>query len=324
MFEILKPTYLEKAQSELDSGGMVYIGLLVQNDGSMPRHSGAWLMSFSDESFVGTLGGGRIELLALEHIAGMRAEKKKLDLVLFSPNITKMACGGEAQVAFFALSKEQLQLFFELLHRQNERRDFTLEIDLSKDEAILSFKDYKQDLTKPYFSAADKRYTEPLLAKKRIYIFGAGHIAEALAPQLKALDFEYVLIDDREDFVNKDVFAEAKIRKCCPYPEVLELLQEEELRPRESDFAVVLTKGHLGDIDVLAALSKFTFAYIGCIGSSTKRDRVAKILENKGVSKDFFEQVKLPIGLAILAESPQEIAISILSELILTRASLRR
>lgn len=150
----------------------------------------------------------------------------------------------------------------------------------------------------------------------RAYIFGAGHVGLALEPVLRYVNFSTIIIDDRPDFANKERFPEAeKVMVIDSFLDAYEGMETDE-----NSYIIIVTRGHSGDYDVLKQTLKKTTAYIGMIGSKGKVAEVYRMLKEDGFSQEELDRVYSPIGLSISAETPEEIAISIASEMIKVRA----
>lgn len=157
-------------------------------------------------------------------------------------------------------------------------------------------------------------FLEPIRNKMKLYIFGAGHIGKALARFTSELDFSVSLIDERYDAFDGLDASEFK------------LVQEqhataiEKLKFDEKTCVVILTHDHAYDREILALCAKKKNAYLGMVGSARKVEIAKKnLLGNKLMSQAEVDRVHMPIGLAIKAKTPEEIAISILAELISVR-----
>jgi xanthine dehydrogenase accessory factor len=161
---------------------------------------------------------------------------------------------------------------------------------------------------------------EPLCREGTVFIFGAGHISKELAPLVKTVGFRSIIIDDRQEFANRDRFP------CSDAVLVLDSFDEalKGLDIDEEGYVVLVTRGHAHDRDLLRQAIFTNARYIGMIGSRKKRDAVYESLLKEGVSRVDLERVHCPIGLDIGAETPEEIAMSIVAELIQVRAGKRR
>ena len=156
-------------------------------------------------------------------------------------------------------------------------------------------------------------FVEPILPQPIAYIFGGGHISLALAKSAHAAGFAIVVIDDREQFANKDRFPMAQ-EFYTSYEAAFAQIQ-----PNASSYLVIVTRGHRDDMRVLAWAVRTSPRYVGMIGSKRKVLSVYQALEKQGYSPEEFSGVYAPMGLDINALSPEEIAISITAELVAVR-----
>ncbi len=154
-------------------------------------------------------------------------------------------------------------------------------------------------------------YIEPLESSPHLYLIGGGHVAYHLGQLAANVGFRLHVLDDREKFANADRFPDAVEVAVDTIPTWL----ERATIPAQA-YAVILTRGHRYDLDALRALAKRDLRYLGLIGSRAKVARLYEALRDEGVSVDNIERVHAPVGLDIGAVSPQEIAVSILAELI--------
>jgi xanthine dehydrogenase accessory factor len=160
-------------------------------------------------------------------------------------------------------------------------------------------------------------YIEPINPSQKLYIFGAGHIGRAVAFFAREFDFSVTVFDPRENIFRDPVFTGCT----CINKDYFSSIEEATFD--ENTYCVIVTPKHLYDEDILARLSKKAHAYIGMIGSSRKIDLLKKrFLEEKIMSQGDLEKIDMPIGIKFRANTPQEIAISILAKLIDVRNSL--
>ena len=145
-----------------------------------------------------------------------------------------------------------------------------------------------------------------------LLIVGGGHIAVPLAQMASLCDFAVTVLDDRPSFANKERFPNAAKVIAAPLRETVRDL------PMDQDtFIVLVTRGHSHDVDCLLEVLDRPVAYIGMIGSQRRVDAVFELLENEmGIDPRKFDRVFAPIGIAIGAHTPAEIAICILAEMI--------
>jgi xanthine dehydrogenase accessory factor len=162
-------------------------------------------------------------------------------------------------------------------------------------------------------------FIEPVLPPAELYIFGAGHVATSLYRVARIVGFDITIADDRETYANRERF-----------PEAQQVLAEDfdaamaQLSPSESSFIVIVTRGHRDDMRVLRWAVQTPARYIGMIGSKRKTATIFKELQTEGLRAELFERVHAPVGLDIGALTPEEIAISIMAELIAKRRNVER
>jgi len=159
-------------------------------------------------------------------------------------------------------------------------------------------------------------FIEPILSAPTMYIFGGGHIALTLAKVGKLLGFKIVVIDDRSEYANAQRFPEAELTLTEDFAKAFQ-----KLKVDKSSYIVIVTHGHKGDETVLEEALATEAKYIGMIGSKTKNQTIFSHLLSKGISQERLDRVHAPIGLNIYALTPEEIAISILAEIIKARRS---
>ena len=156
-------------------------------------------------------------------------------------------------------------------------------------------------------------FFDALSSESRLLVCGAGHIALPLARFANDVGFSVTVLDDRSDFANP-----ARFPGCTTITENFSVaLRDLSLGP--NTHVVIITRGHEHDVDCLMEILPRQVAYVGLIGSRRRVSFVLQWLEEKGFSRERLKDVFTPIGTPLGAESPEEIAISIVSELICVR-----
>jgi xanthine dehydrogenase accessory factor len=142
-------------------------------------------------------------------------------------------------------------------------------------------------------------------------VIGAGHVGTELATLAHAVGFQVHVVDDREKFANRERFPDASDVVTEDIPTWIARTQ---LPPHA--YVVIVTRGHTNDLEALRALATRELRYLGLIGSRAKVARIYDALQQGGLAGEYLKRVHAPIGLDIGAVTPQEIAVSILAELI--------
>ncbi|NLM52412.1 MAG: xanthine dehydrogenase [Firmicutes bacterium] len=152
---------------------------------------------------------------------------------------------------------------------------------------------------------------EPFFPEPRLLILGGGHIAKPLCAFAAKVGFAVTVVDDRPTFANHRRFPEAEQVICAPFAEAIEAFH---FTPYT--YVVVVTRGHRHDQECLRAVLPKRWAYVGMIGSKRRVTGIMEQLQAEGFAPELLAKVNTPIGLAIGAVTPEEIAVSILAELI--------
>jgi xanthine dehydrogenase accessory factor len=331
----------------LSGGENLVLATIVSRSGSAPRAVGSRMAVRQDGPIIGTIGGGVLEAgvqdLAREVFGHRQAVLKKYVLTAQDASQMGMVCGGVVQVLVQFLDASRpgdLGLCREIVAtlKAGERAwlitampsgfDFPEPIaqgmSKGKDQSVGDLEPQVVQALTAYPSGRPeiavyqgRRYlVEALSHEGTVYIFGAGHVSQQVAPLAGLVGFSVVVLDDRQEFANRERFPQAE--------EVIVLDNFEEalkgLEINADSYLIIVTRGHAHDQTVLRQALQTQAGYIGMIGSRRKRDAVYENLGKGGFSRQDFDRVFSPIGLAIGAETPEEIAVSIVAELIQERA----
>jgi xanthine dehydrogenase accessory factor len=333
----------------LASGRKVALARIIRQSGSAPRGVGTRFLVMEDGSFIGTIGGGYLEHQVLE---AARQNFRTGHSLLIQYRLTgkevaktDMLCGGivDVFVEFLFPECEGVQPFFQQVHEQvRESRQAVLltrieeRLDpcgkggralLRADGAIAGTLENVDaipqrwtQVRRPTLFEPDPQmqrstvFVEPLEPDAVLYLFGAGHVSTFVAPLAQMVGFRVVVIDDRKEFANADRFPHADEIIVCPFIEAFE-----QISVSNASFITIITRAHIHDRDVLRAALHTPARYVGMIGSQRKRDLIYQSLVQEGIAAEALQRVHSPIGLDIGAETPEEISVSIVAELIRIR-----
>ena len=180
-----------------------------------------------------------------------------------------------------------------------------------RDQALSALEEKKSHIAE--IDGGVRVFLNVICAEDRLLICGAGHIAIPLARFANDVGFIVTVLDDRSDFARRSRFP-----GCTTIAEDFTIaLRDMPLGP--STYVVIITRGHEHDVDCLVEILNRQAAYVGLIGSRRRVSFVLQWLEEKGFSRERLKGVFTPIGIPIGAESPEEIALSIVSELVCVR-----
>lgn len=330
---------LDSIIETIQAGEKAVLAAIIKSAGSSPRGSGARMLVREDGSFVGTVGGGSLEARCIEEamrMSWLSLSHVKIDFHLDQETVAGegMVCGGSATVLLQKVSRLELAVFEELKERYlggerpvlltvlDKADGEVLWFDIARPEVIAKIgsnrlENFLQKTSRMpvLLDAGDKEvYVEPLVSPGLVHLVGAGHVAQAAAEIAAFADFEVVVIDDREAFANGERYPMAKeIRVLDSFESCFSQLSPD-------DYVVIVTRGHLHDKEVLGQALRTDAGYIGMIGSAKKRNLIFENLLQEGFSEGDLARVYSPIGLSIGADTPNEIAVSIVGELIQVRS----
>jgi len=251
------------------------IAEVIETKGSAPRKRDAVLLMNFEEKTWGTVGGGLLEAETERHCREQLKTKEPLRTYEF---ILDEKATGEGALAMGCGGDATIQIRY--VDPQNPGN-----------------------------------FVEDFKTSSQAYIFGGGHVALALDPVLRHIDFETTIIDDRADYANTERFPESRTIVCDNFDHCFD-----EIEPDDDSFLIIVTRGHRGDLQVLRQALRKPHAYLGMIGSRRKNQLLADQLLSEGFTQEELDKVYTPIGLEIKSETPEEISISIAAEMILVRA----
>jgi xanthine dehydrogenase accessory factor len=342
----------------LTAGKKVVVARIVYQKGSAPRSIGTKCIILEKGKILGTIGGGALEYQVIEKAKAVFESGKTatVHFQLTGKDVaeTDMLCGGIVDVflepvfpknqtagKIFGKTREiamagnikgtLLTLIAEgIAHDRRDRHALIMEdasgvtvvggiagvdIDVQK---LLKLKGPQLKRMKTKGPAI---FVEHIQAADVLYIFGAGHISTFLSPLAKRVGFGVVVIDDRKEFANKKRFPDADEIMVSPISQSFKRIA---VTSTSSSYIAIVTRGHIHDHAVLKEALNHNAAYIGMIGSRRKRELIYQAMMGEGTPKEDLQRVHSPIGLAIGAETPEEIAVSIVAELIQERDRLRK
>jgi len=345
----------------LDRGEKAALSTVISRSGSIPAPANSKLLVSGDGTSWGTIGGGSLEAEVCQvSRKALREERPVVSSFDFgSEELSRdgLLCGGKARVftdlVFPDLSSKKI--FKAALGRMRSRNQSALATAVfsSRPEkppqgsrmlfdrgGILAgslpepeWNDKVREMSAPLLGQEDplflelenrlKKYphlegflVEFLQTAPSLVIFGGGHLAVPLCRIGSMCGFRVTVVDDRPEFANRERFPEASEIMACDFSKAFEKL---EIGPRH--YLVSVTRGHLEDRTVIKAAVRCPAAYIGMIGSKRKVKILWESLQKEGIKPELLERVHAPIGLDIRAETPEEIAVSIMAQIVLTRRS---
>jgi xanthine dehydrogenase accessory factor len=291
------------------SGEPVALGVITGVKGSSPQKVGAKALFYADGRIKGTLGGGCLEA-EIQHraVQSLRTgQGAAFDLLLdhdFGWDDGLM-CGGKVCGLILPNAQRVGEPFWSELAERKQ----TMTWGVKGDYSIIRV---------PEVDAGDWLYRETITAPCALWVAGAGHIAQAVAPLALELDFSVTVFDDRPALANHEFFPSEVTLQA----EVWERLLARPL-PAAPCFGLIVTRGHRHDAVVLKEWIHRPFVFLGMIGSVRKaRTMFEHFTEEKLATPEELGRVACPVGVKIRSQSVQEIAVSIMAQFIDKRAEL--
>ena len=304
----------------------------------------------SNQSILGTIGGGRVEAEVIRAATGVfekaRAQIRTFELQGPLGGGVDMICGGRMEILLGHVEANagNLEFFQTLRTAVKERRQcllvtalgssgkgpeqMRLSLVLGEDSVhgdfpypaswLAALKEQAAGQRGPVIGVVqDQRFlVEPCVVPPTVFLFGAGHVSQQVAALTQRVGFHTVVLDDRLEYANQERFpASDDVIVLGSFDNAFQGLEI-----GADSYLVIVTRGHSHDKTVLAQALRTRAGYIGMMGSQRKRDTLYESLIQEGFRREDLQRVHCPIGLKIGAESPEEIAVSIVAELILVRS----
>ena len=337
----------------LGEGGPIVVATVVRTKGSTPQKPGAKLLVRSDGSGVGTLGGGCVEgdiWFAAKELMSRGGTAQHRDYQLNEELAAQdgLVCGGTMYFLIDPIYKPDQYLSYateideayqggtavamasiiqaangaagqtgsKLFIRADGSTEGTLGTEeLDRDAARKALGLMVHGANEYVVSESGAEYfIEAYTTPPQLVLCGGGHVSKSIAPLAKTLGFRVFVTDDREEFANKERFPDADmllVRK----PE--EALPQLPINP--NTFIIIVTRGHRYDNVALEAAVNTPARYVGLMGSKRKTILIYEDLIRSGVPADRIKEIRSPVGLDIHARTPEEIAVSIMGEILMFR-----
>lgn len=314
--------------------------VVIEAKGSAPRHPGSRMIVMPDGKTIGTIGGGAVEAQAIGEAVSCIASGT--DRLIVADMLGEKAlgadpiCGGSVTAAIFLADEmgayikaaaclergEPVVLVSPLpvvatgaVDRSiaviNAVGDIVYGSSVKLDKAVLK---QAVETGLPVVSELDGRLYDPLVPRDRLLILGGGHVGQALAILAVNLDFQVCVADSRLEFAEPGRFPAGVETRLGGYTDLIEAFPT-----GATTYVVVVSPGHSTDLECVRALLRREYRYAGFIGSRRKVRMILDQVVSEGFPVDKVKALRAPIGVDIGAETPAEIAVAILAELIAAR-----
>lgn len=307
-------------EEQLKMGKPCLLATIIASTGSTPRSSGAYMVVGEAGRICGTIGGGSLEynviLQGQEQIVQQKNFIYEYTLTMEGSAELGMICGGTCTILYQYLSTDDLPLIQDALRILDSKEQYWLLLPVL--EGKLQILQGASEIQGNGLTELEgtQYYVERFNFDGKVYIFGGGHLAQEVVPVLSHLGFRCVVLDDREEFSQPELFSGAEEVLRVDFKDLAKAVQI-----TENDYVAVMTRGHLHDADVERFVLKTPAHYIGVVGSRRKAKLTRETLRSEGFTEGQLDRIVTPIGLEIGSETPAEIAISIAAQFIQVRAN---
>ncbi|MFN0158692.1 MAG: XdhC family protein [Bacteroidota bacterium] len=338
--------------SLLTSDSRLMVATIIATSGSTPVGALSKMLIHGDGTrATGTVGGGCMEGDVLEAARKLHQDNTAA-ILTFHLNedevIQGLICGGNLDILVEPVDAHQRELYEKLKSIRDRGEDCVVATHLALDGRVL----YKAVVTRDELQGSNEvleywrtiggattvdlgailpkvfqrsqgerlqiengvMILEPVLGRPHLIVFGGGHVSLYVTRVAAMAGFRVTVVDDRIQFANKERFPEAEETIAAEFYDAME-----KLSITTSTYAVIVTRGHRSDEEILGRVVKTQAKYVGMIGSKRKVLATFKNLMKDGVSQDLLEKVRAPMGLDIGAATAEEIAVSIVAEMIQVR-----
>ncbi len=312
------------------------LATVIKRTGSAPRDVGTKMFMGDDGKVFGTIGGGRVEAEVREETQLiMNKGVTKVLCVYTDTQITEdqeMTCGGDLEVLLEPVTRGQLDVYQGIEAFGKSRRRGLVITKFRNHGLTKSLVDRDMKTIGDTLAEEMMEFSETLFHEKKLtvmdgvlidpiqlafplYLFGAGHVSRYVSMIAKIAEFDVTVIDDREQYANRERFPDADVIIAGDFQDAFGYLDF-----TGNEYVVIVSRSHETDEAYLHKALLKPSKYIGMIGSKRKVKAIFDHLKEKGFTDTDMERVHSPIGIPIDAETPQEIAVSIVAELIQARA----
>jgi xanthine dehydrogenase accessory factor len=292
--------------------------------GSLPMAQDAKMVVAEDGRRWGTVGGGCIEAdVIAQALAAAREGKPAFVQHTLNADLAGdvgLSCGGTVELFLEPIvqTEEMARLYGAIAEAIENRVPVTVRTAIDWSAGPCKMAAIGDDEiavgTAPIHDSRFTTHDEQLPRIPRLIVIGAGHVGVEIARVAAGVGFHVVVMDDRAEFANADRIPFAHEIVVEDFRTFLD-----RLRLDEDDYVVATTRGHAFDAQVIERTAASSARYVGMLGSRRKREVIFKALEQAGVARDDLDRVKVPIGEPIGADTPEEIAVSVVAELIRIR-----
>lgn len=303
-------------KNKLEKNISIALMAIIETKGSSPGKVGFKMAVATDGQLNGSIGGGSAEYAAVEK-AKRHLKTNRNDIVLIKQvhndkdsDSSGMICSGQQHFVIVPLDIS-MKTMIETLEK-NEHQLQKGKIHFSPDG--IQYIATQDPLTTPLSHIKDLKnweYEEPFGLAHSLYIFGGGHVSVELSRIMQLLGFYVQVFDNRQSISTMEVNNYAHRKEIIDFQKAHTYVGD-----GNNNYVVIMTVGHLNDIEILEQMVSKRIRYLGMMGSKSKVSTIHKLLRSKGFANQEISKIQMPIGEPIYSRTPIEIAISIGAQII--------
>ena len=308
------------AAEAAEQGTVAALATVARKRGSLPLADDAKMLVMASGERLGTVGGGCVEAdVTLQALATVKTGTPAVVRHTLNADLAGdvgLSCGGTVDLFLEPLihGPGMAQLYRQVGDAIESRRQLTVVTSLDWSRSPQKRLQPGATRRQAFVDESAAVFIEPVPRVPRVIVFGAGHVGVEICRMAAGAGFHVVVVDDRDEFANPQRLPWASEILADDLGVVLDGMALEA-----DDYVIAATRGHAFDAGVIARAAGSGAGYVGMLGSKRKLAVVRRALEANGVSPEALDRVRCPIGEDIGADTPAEIAVSVVAELIRIR-----
>jgi len=302
---------------ELEENRQVVMMYVIQSNGSSPGRQGFKMWVSSSYRLDGSIGGGIMEHKLVEYCREDLVQKEfnpflknQIHQHNIKANKSGMICSGDQNIAFYKITADQLDIVSDIVTAIEEKEYGVLKL-YSHGIAFIKGQENKAKFQLSIKDEFTWFLEEDLGFKPEMYVVGGGHVGLALSQVAHYIGFKIYILDDRLNLNTVTRNIHAKFVYVHNYENIAESIPS-----GENKYIVIMSFGYRTDKAIIKSIIHKNYKYLGMMGSKKKVDVLFDELKAEGVPSELINKVYSPIGIPIKSQTPHEIAISILAEII--------
>ncbi|MCH2022878.1 MAG: XdhC family protein [Saprospiraceae bacterium] len=304
---------------KLDNGIKVALMMVPESHGSSPGKQGHIMALASDDTMIGTIGGGAMEYIQVEACKKLLIKgnnevtcKKLVHDQASKHAWSGLSCSGEQiLITYFLNASDHFSIIKSIIDNYNSEKDYCCVFSSENQFFLTTDNTPEKGYQYKFNNQNEWEYRFLLDVREKVYLIGAGHVGLALCRQLFLLNFNVILIDNRKNLSTEEYDKYISKKIVTNYKNVSAFVPS-----THKDFIIIMSFSRALDILILSQLIDKPSKYMGLMASMKKAEVIKKVIVEKGFTFSQIDRVYTPIGIPIKCKSPEEIAVSVAAQMI--------